>query len=362
MVEPQPEPERTGPTRVEAVPACPICGGPGTPYRRDLSDRLWGAPGRWSFHRCNTDGNLWLNPRPVDADLGLCYPAGYFTHSASATPRKPRRQSERQSFKETLRRRILAAAYGYTHLRDDGHATDSLGELLARVPVLRWEATHHLGAFMPPYQKDGRLLDVGCGNGQYLARMQSYGWEVAGIEVDAQAAEVARRERGLTVHAGPVESAPFPPASFDVVACQHVIEHVTDPRGFLTAVGAYLRPGGRLLIVTPNAQSLGHRLFREDCYSLDPPRHLVLYSLRGFRQLLRQIPSLELVRLRTHTRNARKIFRQWRSVRRSGCFRGAGVKVTAADRLGAALFSYVEALGAGPLAWGEEIELVARRR
>jgi SAM-dependent methyltransferase len=159
-----------------------------------------------------------------------------------------------------------------------------------------------------------------------------------------------------------VEDAPFPRSSFDLVTCQHVIEHIADPQTFLRAVGAFLRPGGRLLLVTPNARSLGHRLFRDDCYSLDPPRHLVLYTVPGIRRLVRQIPSLELVQVRSHARIARKVFLQWRSVRQSGFFRGAGVRVTLADRLGALLFSYAEALGAGPLAWGEEIELVAARR
>jgi 2-polyprenyl-3-methyl-5-hydroxy-6-metoxy-1,4-benzoquinol methylase len=359
VAEPEPLEERA--IRVQAVPDCPVCGGVGSPHHRDLTDRLCGAPGRWSFHRCVAEGNLWLNPRPIDEDLGLCYPAGYFTHGAASTGGRAKGGAAR-SAKERLRRRILAGAYGYSHLSDGGRAGDRLGSLLALVPPLRWEATHHMGAFMPTYQKHGRLLDVGCGNGHYLARMQAYGWEVAGIEIDAKAAEIARSERGLTVHNGPVEGAPFPAASFDVVTSQQVLEHIAEPHSFMKAISAYLRPGGHLVLATPNARSLGHRLFGTECYSLDPPRHLVLYTLSSIRQLVRQTAGLELISLRTHARIARKVYLQWRSVRQSGLFRGPGVRVTLSDRLAALLFSYAESAGAGPLALGEEIEVVAARR
>src|SRR5262249_27095538 len=158
------------------------------------------VPGCWSFLRCPAAGNLWLSPRPIGEDLGLCYPGGYFTHSVKQPARK--RPKPERSPKEQLRRLVLAGGYGYHHLNPDPRLANLCGRLLALLAPVRWEATHHLGACLPAYREGGRLLDVGCGNGHYLARMQGYGWEVAGVEVDGAAAAIAQDELGLTVHTG----------------------------------------------------------------------------------------------------------------------------------------------------------------
>src|SRR5439155_18993700 len=68
--------------RVEAVPICPVCGGRGEVAYEALIDRLCGAPGEWRLQRCLQDGALWLDPRPIAADLPQCYPGSYFTHAS----------------------------------------------------------------------------------------------------------------------------------------------------------------------------------------------------------------------------------------------------------------------------------------
>jgi 2-polyprenyl-3-methyl-5-hydroxy-6-metoxy-1,4-benzoquinol methylase len=347
--------------RLEEVPDCPVCGRPGVLHHERVIDRLCRVPGEWNYRHCVKCGSLWLSPRPIDADLGLCYPDGYFTHSARSPGRAPRPGGVRAA-KERLRRAVLAASFGYGHLSHAPPIGRATARLLAVLPPVRWEATHHLGACLVPYHPGGRLLDVGCGNGQYLSQMREYGWEVAGIEIDAAAARVARERHGLEVHNGTVENAPFPPASFRVVTCQQVLEHVAHPLLLLRAMARFLEPGGRLVVVTPNAGSLGHQVFGRDCFSLDAPRHLVIHTPASIRRLLDQIPELRLVRLRTHARIARKIYLQWRSVRQSSSFRGEGVRVSTADRLGALAFSYAETVGVVTLPLGEEIELVAERR
>jgi 2-polyprenyl-3-methyl-5-hydroxy-6-metoxy-1,4-benzoquinol methylase len=349
-----------GPIRLETVPHCPVCNAIGAPFHQEVVDRLCHVPGRWSFLRCPTDGNLWLSPRPIDEDLSLCYPEGYFTHAVKPPERK--RRSQARSLKETFRRSVLASKYCYRHLSPGHPSLRAAVRLVAWLPPVAWEVTHHLGACLPPYRSEGRLLDVGCGNGAYLARMQGYGWEVAGVEVDAAAAAVAQEEHGLNVHVGPVEGAPFPEGSFDVITGQHVLEHIAGPQPFLRSVARFLKPQGRLVIVTPNARSLGHAWFRRDCYSLDPPRHLVLYTTDSLRTLVDQTPELRLISLRTHARIARKIFLQRRVLRQCASFRGSNAQISLGDRLGALLFSYAESIAALFSPVGEEIELVVTRQ
>lgn len=343
--------------RLEAVERCPACGSVGRTLYAGVTDHLYNVAGAWSYSRCSGCCSLWLNPRPIAADIPACYPQTYFTHGAGAPERAERAKPRR----EGLRRLVLAGALGYRHLHAGNGISRALGKPLARLPFVRRQATHNLGLFMVPYRPEGRLLDVGCGDGSYLATMQRYGWEVAGIEPDGAAAAAARRDFRLIVHPGSLADAPFPPASFDVITARQVLEHIAEPIAFLEAVASLLKPGGRLFLVMPNAASLGHRCFRTNCFSLDPPRHVVLYTVAGVRRLFLQIPSLRVTHVRTNPKIAHKIFKQWCALRRTGHFVSGRLPATRQARLAALGFGLIESAVNRLMPVGEEIELVAMK-
>jgi 2-polyprenyl-3-methyl-5-hydroxy-6-metoxy-1,4-benzoquinol methylase len=132
----------------------------------------------------------------------------------------------------------------------------------------------------------GRLLEVGCGNGSRLLDLQKRGWVVEGQEIDPQAASYAR-SKGLHVHEGSLDHAGLPDASYEVILLSHVLEHVHRPVEILRECGRLLKPGGRLVLSTPNIESLGHRIYKRDWLALDPPRHLVIHSRRSLERVLR---------------------------------------------------------------------------
>jgi 2-polyprenyl-3-methyl-5-hydroxy-6-metoxy-1,4-benzoquinol methylase len=106
-----------------------------------------------------------------------------------------------------------------------------------------------------------RVLDVGCSSG-YLARpLVERGCEVVGIELDPDAARLAR-DVCEAVLVGDVEEMelPFETASFDVILCGDLIEHLRDPDRFLTRIHPFLRKGGRLVLSTPNVANWALRL------------------------------------------------------------------------------------------------------
>lgn len=106
-----------------------------------------------------------------------------------------------------------------------------------------------------------RVLDVGCSSG-YLARpLVAAGCTVVGLEVDPDAAAAAR-DVCEDVLVGDVETMalPFEPGSFDVVLCGDLLEHLRDPGSFLARVRPLLRPGGRLVLTTPNIANWAMRL------------------------------------------------------------------------------------------------------
>jgi len=247
----------TQPIRTWPCPNCFLCGATGDLLYSDLSDRLSETPGVWQMKRCPREGCglLWLDPMPEEQDLHLVY-RDYFTHQ------------DKPLTARGFGRRIVHAAY----------------RTLLCVSGLTHQRNELFSLYLRGTQPD-RLLDVGCGDGGRLARWQAMGWEVEGQEVDATAAERARHGHGLRVHLGALSDLALPDSTFDVVTMSHVIEHVPHPLALLQECLRLLKPGGRLIAVTPNVSSLGHRRFTSCWLGLDPPRHLHLFSSLTLNQL-----------------------------------------------------------------------------
>jgi 2-polyprenyl-3-methyl-5-hydroxy-6-metoxy-1,4-benzoquinol methylase len=152
----------------------------------------------------------------------------------------------------------------------------------------------------------GRLLDVGCGNGEFIEQMRSCGWSVAGVDLDPSAVSYCR-SRGLDVHGGTIADLPEA-AQYDVIALTHVIEHVSDPIEMLRECAKRLRPAtGRVVITTPNLESLGHRWFGKYWRGLEVPRHFVVFSPSGLRQCVGRA-GLSVTALSTESRLAQMIY------------------------------------------------------
>ena len=110
-----------------------------------------------------------------------------------------------------------------------------------------------------PLPADARILDAGCGSGRTLVELAGYGGEVSGIELNDDAAELARR-RGLgDVHVGRLEELPWDDGAFDLITCLDVIEHVPDDVTALVELRRVARPGGWLLVTVPAYQALWSR-------------------------------------------------------------------------------------------------------
>jgi SAM-dependent methyltransferase len=134
----------------------------------------------------------------------------------------------------------------------------------------------------------GRLLDVGCATGNFMVAMRDRGWQVAGIELNPQAADYGRRTLGLEIETGKLEDIPLLENDFDVVTMWDVFEHVLDPKQTLVIVRRILRPGGLFVAATPNPASLEARLFGDAWAGWDRPRHLYLYSPTVLRRYLHE--------------------------------------------------------------------------
>ncbi len=102
-----------------------------------------------------------------------------------------------------------------------------------------------------------RSLDVGCGVGAVVAALRALGRDALGCDVSGPSVETARAESGPYFEVMASQSSlPYPDASFDVVGCMNVLEHVADPSVLLNEMCRVLSPVGRLVIFSPNMLSL----------------------------------------------------------------------------------------------------------
>jgi SAM-dependent methyltransferase len=112
---------------------------------------------------------------------------------------------------------------------------------------------------LPPH---GRLLDLGCGRGGLLEQLAHPLPQAVGLDPD-WGSLAAHRLPALPRAAGWSDALPFAPASFDLIFCSWVLEHLAQPQDTFTAIGRVLRPGGRFIFITPNGRhplAWGNRL------------------------------------------------------------------------------------------------------
>lgn len=265
---------------LEEVLSCPAYGhGSRNPLYANLQDKLYGVPGSWNLSKCEKCNSAYLNPRPTPQTIGNAY-REYFTHGPEA---KNESGSSMQaadnkfdvSFQTKLRNDYINIKYGMNLT-----PACRLGRhVISLIPFLR-ERAERLVRHLPPSMPGGKLLEIGCGDGAFLKNMQLLGWIVQGIEPDHLAVAEARKS-GLPIIEGVLTENTFDENSFDAITLHHVIEHLHDPLSVIRNCYRILKPNGILSIVTPNIASRGHTLFKRNWFHLDPPRHLVVFSLEG---------------------------------------------------------------------------------
>lgn len=165
---------------------------------------------------------------------------------------------------------------------DDYYAGYPAARALSDLTVRRYD---QLLESFEQWRRTGRLLDVGCGDGDFLLAARERGWRVCGSEYGA--APLARaRERGLDVRPAPLEPTTDELGSFDVVTSMEVIEHVADPAQEARRFAALLRSGGCLYLTTPNFNSLSRRVAGAAWRAIEYPEHLNLFTPRTLDRIL----------------------------------------------------------------------------
>jgi SAM-dependent methyltransferase len=136
------------------------------------------------------------------------------------------------------------------------------------------------------------IVDVGCGPGFLVHCLEK--WfpmaEVVGVDASDQLLEVARsRCERVRFLKGDACSLPLKDGSVDVIFILHVLEHLARPADCLAEALRVLRPGGLLVVATPNAAGLGARLMKHNWRGYSDPTHISLHGVSFWRGLLKSL-------------------------------------------------------------------------
>jgi SAM-dependent methyltransferase len=206
--------------------------------------------------RCADCGLLFLNPQPTDAELVRIYNANCFLGGNAES-----------GCRVTAETKQATARFYLAQIR-------------------RYRGSN-----------SGRLLEIGCGDGDFLVSAESEGWQVHGVEHSEVECEKARhRLKNGVVECGTLQSVCLPAEQFDLCVISDVLEHIRSPLDFLSGIHRVLKPGGTLFIATPSTDSWVARLMRHGWMEFKP-EHLTYFNRQnlqtalfksGFREIIVQ--------------------------------------------------------------------------
>ena len=187
----------------------------------------------FSIVSCKNCGFKFTNPRPADADLGKYYKSdNYISHS-------------------NTKKGIVNYLY----------------------QVVRKHTLEKKLSLVNSLGSKGKILDVGCGTGEFLSICKRGGWETLGIEPDQDAKALGIKNYGLSVLQETALKT-LPESSFDIISMWHVLEHVPNLNERLRDLKKILKPGGSIIVAVPNCSSKDALRYKQFWGAYDAPRHL----------------------------------------------------------------------------------------
>lgn len=141
----------------------------------------------------------------------------------------------------------------------------------------------------------GKLLDIGCGVGDFLHTAEMHGWECIGVEPSDDAKSIAqKRIKGKIITSMELEG--FPDGSFDVITMWHVLEHVDNIKWQVAQLQRLVNPSGRVIIALPNYKSYDGQYYKEQWAAYDVPRHLNHFNRNTLSKIFKT-SGLELIKM-----------------------------------------------------------------
>jgi len=207
-----------------------------------VTDLFHGIKGTWDLLECTDCGLVYIDPLIPESVIADYYPGDYAAY---------------------------VAVEGVSH---------PLARFLKALAILPYTLRFGQPGYFPPPFGNARMLDIGCGAGLFIREMSSLGWQGTGLDISAQAIEIAKRHnpeaKFIVGFFGEIE----PDERFDLVTMHHILEHLHRPKKVIADCYRLLSPGGKFVVSVPNIASWEAKLFGRRWKGLDIPRHMVHFK------------------------------------------------------------------------------------
>jgi 2-polyprenyl-3-methyl-5-hydroxy-6-metoxy-1,4-benzoquinol methylase len=198
--------------------------------------------------KCKQCGLVYLNPRPTQQEINEEYSAEYHIERLLGQEPKTEKEIEQEINKNIGRAEEIVKQFG----------------------------------------NKGKLLDIGCGTGFFIACLKRYGWKVTGMDISEWASKFAREKLGLNVFTGSVEEIQLN-ERFDVITMYHNLEHLPYPLKTLKSISEILTPNGVLVIKGPNLASFD-RIWHGKCWrGYTDPSHLFYFTPKTYCRIIEKV-------------------------------------------------------------------------
>lgn len=246
--------------KTEDIDQCPSCNASGKLLQSGIEDPDRNISGKWDYLICESSvcSSVWLAQRPLQSEIAKAY-AKYHTH-----------------FKNPLKNPLVSLSKRIIKL------------IFAPIRLINGNRRAYYEHKFMSCKNDsrGKLLEIGAGGGRYLKRMKKRGWDVEGVDID-QNLQSKLSKLGIKLHLGDVLDLKLPSSSYDVIVMSQTIEHVYRPRETLIEALRLLKPGGKIVITTPNVACHARTLLGPSWRGWEVPRHLHLFSLDTLSNILK---------------------------------------------------------------------------
>ncbi len=167
------------------------------------------------------------------------------------------------------------------------HSGSKKGIINKLYHVVRARSLKQKFKLVSSYTHGIKLIDYGCGTGEFLNTCQHKGWSVQGYEPSEQARSFAITTNGVKVDS-PSELANYPNESADIITLWHVLEHIHQLKPTIQLLLSKLKPGGVFLVAVPNCSSFDAEYYKAEWAAYDVPRHLYHFEPATINNLLHQ--------------------------------------------------------------------------
>lgn len=212
---------------------CAICGNKNGKILFEVYDRLYNTPGRYYIVKCLKCNLLQTYPKPTN--IAELYPPEYGAY-------KPLKDTPILSLLQKIYRRVFDTGAYYT----------------------------------PDLPVGSKILEIGCGSGQFISRIIKKGWDIHALDISLNAIKHVEK-LGVKTYHGDLIQARFKDSTFDAIFAWAVVEHIENLIDTLKEIRRVLKPNGIFIFNIPNAASLPSKMLKE-MWFLDIPRHLYHFT------------------------------------------------------------------------------------